>query len=560
MCAFPKGPRCAPSFASASRIRVPEFPSRSGRGSSIRSLPRGPTVRDWGSVSRSRSCRSTGDSSPCTRFRGGEPRWRSTYLWRGGTVSDVATSTNLRYSFLVVDDEESIRISLTEALEDERTTVRAAGGGEEALHILEDHDVDLVLLDQKLKATGEDGLDLLQRIKERRPEVIVIIMTAYGRFDDAVKATKLGCFQYLAKPLDVHQLRLIIQHALSTAALRKEVETLRRQASLTHDMGAVFGPSPKIRDVLENVRKVARSSTATVLIRGETGVGKELIARKIHEFSPMSEGPFIDINCSTLPEHLLETELFGHEKGAFTDAQQTKRGLLELADGGTLFLDEIAEMSPKLQAKLLRVLESRTFRRLGGTADIRVSTRFLAATNKDLFHEVEEGSFREDLYYRLTVVPIYIPPLRERREDVPVLTKMFLETYSRELGKTIQGFTENGMRRLVEYDWPGNVRELRNVMERLVLMSEGPLISVEDLPSNIVDNVRGPRSASQEELLFSAERVPTLKDVEKVAIRHAMRSARGNKTRAAELLGISRQTLRTKLREYELEEVPEESI
>ncbi|MBU1701733.1 MAG: sigma-54 dependent transcriptional regulator [Candidatus Eisenbacteria bacterium] len=475
-------------------------------------------------------------------------------------MSDVANPTNLQYNFLVVDDEESIRVSLTEALRDEHSTVWSAIGGVEAFKILEEREIDLILLDQKLRATGEDGLELLQKFKEAHPEVIIIIMTAFGRFDDAVEATKAGCFQYLAKPLDIHQLRLIIKNALSTAALRKEVEYLRRQQSLTHDMGAIFGPSAKIHDVLENVRKVARSSTATVLIRGETGVGKELIARKVHEFSPVNEGPFIDINCSTLPEHLLESELFGHEKGAFTDAQQTKMGLLELADNGTLFLDEIAEMSPKLQAKLLRVLETRTFRRLGGTADIRVSTRFLAATNKDLFREVEDGNFREDLYYRLTVVPIYIPPLRERREDIPVLIKTFLEAYNRELGKNVRGFTDMSLRRLMDYNWPGNVRELRNVMERLVLMCDIQEIGIDELPRNIVENERGPKTATPEENLFSKERVPNLKEVEKIAICHAIKFANGNKTKAADLLGISRQTLRTKLREYELEDIPEETF
>jgi DNA-binding NtrC family response regulator len=475
-------------------------------------------------------------------------------------VSDADTAPQLHYNFLVVDDEESIRISLTEALKDGQTTVYSANGGQTALKLLEDEDVDLILLDQKLKATGEDGIGLLRKIKERYPEVIVIIMTAYGRFDDAVEATKLGCYQYLAKPLDIHQLRLLIKSGLSNAALRKEVEYLRRRQQLTHGPGTMFGPSPKIADVLENVKKVARSSTATVLIRGETGVGKELIARRIHEFSEVSAGPFIDVNCSTFTEHLLESELFGHEKGAFTDAKQTKRGLLELADGGTLFLDEIAEMSPKLQAKLLRVLENKTFRRVGGTVDIRVDTRFLAATNRDLFKEVEEGRFREDLYYRLTVVPIYIPPLRERPEDVPFLAKTFLDLYTRELGKTIRGFTDPASRLLVDYSWPGNVRELRNLMERLVLMCEGPVLEVGDLPGNIVENARGPRAASPGESLFASDAVPNLRDVEKVAIRHAMRHARGNKTRAAELLGISRQTLRTKVKEYELEEIPEESV
>jgi DNA-binding NtrC family response regulator len=476
----------------------------------------------------------------------------------GGVVSDDASVSPLRYSFLVVDDEVSIREGLTEALSDEQTTVYTASGGHEAAQILEEKDIDLVLLDQKLKVTGEDGLKLLREFKEKYPEVIFIIMTAYGRFDDAVNAIKLGCFDYKAKPLDIHQLRLTIQNALASAALRKEVEILRRNQELSSGT-IIFGPSPKTRDVLENVKKVARSGTATVLLRGETGVGKEVIARKIHEHSPVSGGPFVAVNCSNFDENLLESELFGHEKGAFTDAREPKKGLLELADGGTMFLDEIGDMSPKLQSKLLRVLETKTFRRVGGITDIRVKMRFLAATNKDLFKEVQENRFRDDLYYRLTVVPIHIHALRDRKEDIPDLAKHFLYFYTRDLGKSIQGFSPEALQTLEEYDWPGNVRELKNLMENLALMTEGPLIDVEDLPANIISNSRGPRSADSDESLFSDGRVPSLKEVEKTAIQHAMHQCGGNKTRAADILGISRQTLRTKLREYELEEIPEES-
>ncbi len=451
---------------------------------------------------------------------------------------------------LVVDDEESIRISLSEALKDEYTRVEVAVGGNECMSILGRKDVDVVLLDQRLSATGEDGLDVLRRIKEEYPEVVVIMMTAYGRFESAVEATRLGCFQYIAKPLDIQQLKLLIRNALSNMALAREVRRLRAQQRRQFETDVVFGTSPKVRQLFENIKKVARSRTATVLIRGETGVGKELVARQIHFYSEVGTGPFVDVNCSAVPENLLESELFGHEKGAFTDARTSKEGLFELADGGTLFLDEIAEMSPKLQAKLLRVLETKKFRRLGGTSDIEVKVRIIAATNRDLFKEVEEGRFREDLYYRLTVIPIHVPPLRERREDIPALVQTFLEQFRREIGRHSIAITDDAMKMLVAYDWPGNVRELRNLMERLVLMVSSETIDVGDLPEHIRLNLGGPRRRVEGPDLFQPGRVPTLEEVERVAIEHALAEVGGNKTRAASLLGISRQTLRAKLRQY----------
>jgi transcriptional regulator with PAS, ATPase and Fis domain len=310
----------------------------------------------------------------------------------------------------------------------------------------------------------------------------------------------------------------------------------------------------RIQQVLENTKKVARSRTATVLIRGETGSGKELVARQIHFYSEVAAGPFVDVNCSAVPENLLESELFGHEKGAFTDAKVSREGLFEMADGGTLFLDEIAEMPPKLQAKLLKVLESKTFRRVGGSAPIRVQVRILAATNRDLFREVEAGRFREDLYYRLTVVPIFVPPLRDRQEDIPVLVKTFLEHFNREIRRGVIGITDRAMELLVAYNWPGNVRELKNLMERLVLMGSGERIDVADLPENIRLNLGGPRTRGRREDLFQPGRVPTLEEVERVAIEHALGQVGWNKTRAAERLGISRQTLRAKVKQYGIEE------
>ncbi len=462
---------------------------------------------------------------------------------------------------LVVDDEESIRISLGEGLTNSTTRVSTAVGGEDAFQILAQGDVDLVLLDQRLSATQESGLDVLRRIKQEHPETIVIMMTAYGEFASAVEATRLGCYTYLAKPLDLHQLNLQIRNALSTMALTREVRRLRAEQREEFKIDTVFGSSGRIRQLLEDVRKVARSRTATVLVRGETGSGKQLVARQIHAFSEVAGGPLVDINCSALPENLLESELFGHEKGAFTDAKQAKEGLFELAHNGTLFLDEIAEMGPKLQAKLLKVLEQKIFRRVGGTAPIRVDVRIIVATNKDLYAEVEAGRFREDLYYRLSVIPIEVPPLRERTEDIPALFKTFLDHFNREIGRNVRGLSARAKELILSYNWPGNVRELKNLVEYLVLMGSGEEIDVDELPEKIRFNRSGPRAGvgGGRGELFRRGSVPTLEEVEKVAIEHALEQVAWNKTRAAERLGISRQTLRAKIRQYELVGDPEDA-
>jgi DNA-binding NtrC family response regulator len=469
-------------------------------------------------------------------------------------VSDERNVDSYQYGILVVDDEESIRITLGEALRDAQTTVHAAASGAAAFELLERESVDLVLLDQNLKESQESGLDLLREIRRRHPDVVVIMMTAYGKIESAVEATKLGCYQYITKPYEIPQLRLLIQNALATLDLRKELEYLRSEQQRELDGEQIFGSSEKMRDVLENVKKIARTGTSTILIRGETGVGKDLIARVIHASSPASKGPFVVLNCSAVPENLLESELFGHEQGAFTDARKNKRGLLEMADRGTLFLDEIGEMPQALQSKLLRVLETKTFRRLGSTADVHVHVRFIAATNKDLFQEVEARRFREDLYYRLSVIPIYVPPLRERREDIGLLVRYFLERYNHELGGRVQRLNDKAMELLANYRWPGNVRELRNIVERLVLMHPGPEVLPEDLPEQF--RAAPAPSASpfiEDEVVIRTARVVPLSEVEKAAIRDALAKVKGNKTRAAEMLGISRQTLRTKVKEYALE-------
>jgi DNA-binding NtrC family response regulator len=458
----------------------------------------------------------------------------------------------MEHRLLIVDDEESIRVSLAAALSDDSTTVLTAANGGEALAALASEMIDLVLLDQKLKESGEDGIEVLREIRRRHPDVVTIMMTAYGRIDSAVEATKLGCFQYITKPLDVHQLRLLIASAVSTSRLQREVEVLRKQQEKVFSSSVRFGPSAPTRALLEHVRKAAASPTSTVLIRGETGVGKELIARQIHTMSPVAAGPFVDFNVSAVPENLVESELFGYEKGAFTDARSNKRGLFELADRGSLFLDEIGEMPLSMQAKLLRVLETKSFRKLGSTVDVRVQVRVIAATNKDLLAEVEAGRFREDLYYRLDVIPVVVPPLRERPEDVPVLAQHFLDQFSRELGRGLRRIAPAAMDLLTAYPWPGNIRELRNLMERLVLMTVGADVLPEHLPPHIIAGSspgRGGRPAPGGN--SGGERLATLEEIERAAIQQTLARVGGNKTKAAEALGISRQTLRAKMKELE---------
>lgn len=454
----------------------------------------------------------------------------------------------VKHRLLVVDDEESIRVTLEEALSDESTSVLTAPSGVEALRILSSEVIDLVLLDQKLKESAEDGIEVLREIRKRHPAVVTIMMTAYGRIESAVEATKLGCFQYITKPLDVNQLKLLISSGLSTSRLRREVELLRMQQQRAFRSNETFGPSDKTQELLDHVRRAAASPTSTVLIRGETGVGKELIARHIHSNSPVADGPFVDFNCSAVPENLVESELFGYEKGAFTDARGTKRGLFELADRGSLFLDEIGEMSSQMQAKLLRVLESKSFRKLGSTVDIRVAVRVIAATNKDLFQAVEAGTFREDLYYRLDVIPIYVPALRDRKEDIATLSYHFLEHFNEELGRSIKGISAPAMEQLTSYSWPGNVRELRNLIERLVLMTSAEEILPEHLPPHIAGGTETSRgSRATPSILFPQDELLSLEEIERAAIDHTLERLDGNKTKAAEVLGISRQTLRTKI-------------
>ena len=464
----------------------------------------------------------------------------------GATTLDRQTS-----AILVVDDERTLRFTLKEGLSEDGYRVETAADGAEALEKLARDEYQLVLLDQKLP--DRSGIDLLRDIRAMRRDVQVVIMTAYGKFEQAVEAAKAGCYEYVAKPFELDHMKLIIQNALAQTRLSEEVTRLREVDRRRAGSSLIVGMSSKMAKIIETIHRIATAGKSTVMLQGETGVGKELLAREIHEQSSWRDGPFVDVNCSTFQENLLESELFGHAQYAFTDAKRPKKGLMELANGGTLFLDEIGEMSPALQAKLLRALELKRFRRLGGVGDVHVDTRIVAATNRDLKAMVEQGRFREDLFYRLDGIRLVVPPLRERPEDIPPLVDHFVAHWNREFGRAVKGPNDEALQLLLAYRWPGNVRELRNVLERAILLESEEWILPEHLPVEIVSaGGSGPRVL--ETRLHSEGGVTTLAQAERIAIEMALSKAGGNKTRAAEALGISRQTLRTKLKEYRIDD------
>ena len=463
---------------------------------------------------------------------------------------DAPTLVKQTAGVLVVDDERSLRFTLSESLSEEGYRVETAADGAEALARIESGDFQLVLLDQKLP--DANGIDLLRKIKAKRPEVQVVIMTAYGKFENALEAGRAGCYDYVGKPFELEHIKLVLQNALALTRATEEVARLRAAERRRAGSTLVVGGSAAMEKIFGTMRKITQSGSSTILIEGETGVGKELIAREIHDMSGRKDGPFIEVNCSAIPETLLEGELFGSEKGAYTDAKRMKRGLLEQAAGGTLFLDEIGEMPGNLQARLLRAIEQRRFRRLGGESDITVDIRVIAATNRDLKSMVEQGKFREDLFFRLAVIRVPVPPLRERREDLPALIDHFVDRFNRELGKSVRGPNDEALELMTAYRWPGNVRELRNVIEKAILLESDEWILPEHLPIEIV-SAGGSAPKVLETRLHTDAGVLTLAKAEQIAIEMALAQAGGNKTRAADALGISRQTLRTKLKEYRME-------
>jgi two-component system, NtrC family, response regulator AtoC len=469
-----------------------------------------------------------------------------------------------RDKVLIVDDEKLVRWSLRQKCEEWGYQTVEAENGQTALKVAHAESPDLVLLDVRLPDLG--GLEVLQQLKLNGDARAVIMITADPRLDDVKAALKLGAYDFVGKPIDFDELAVTTKNALETTKLKTEVEELRGQVRRKTGYHEVIGVSKKMTELMGFVRKVAASEAATILIQGESGTGKDLIAKAIHYESARTQKPFVAINCSAIPETLMEAELFGHERGAFTDAKQMKKGLFEVADGGTLFLDEIGELSPLLQAKLLRVLEDQVIRRVGGTKDMQVDVRVIAASNRDLEKAVREGQFRQDLYYRLAIISIFLPPLRERREDILPMVEFFIERYNRRFKKAIRGITEDSRRLLLNHDWPGNVRELKNAIERAMILEEGDALRPSYLPFSVgrgqdgmtaFEAVAGETAAQ----LANGRSLPrlsipeggtSLEEVERTLVEMAMRQAGNNQTHAARLLDISRDALRYKLKKFGL--------
>jgi DNA-binding NtrC family response regulator len=456
-------------------------------------------------------------------------------------------------TILTIDDDDMIRSFFSGLLEDEGYEVLSAATGAKGEALLRQKPVDVVLLD--LRLPDVDGLTILRRIKRQDLNVHVIVLTAYSAVPSAVEAMKLGAYDYIDKPSDASKLKLIIKRALKELAMQREIQRLR-QKSAGYPKGWIVGDSDEMRRIARLVRKVAQGK-ATVLLQGESGTGKEVVAHAIHRQSPRSEKPFTVINCAAIPEDLLESELFGFEEGAFTGAKRRKKGLLEVADEGTLFLDEIGEMAPKMQAKILRVLETRMLRRVGGTSDVKVDVRFIAASNRDLKEAVKQGTFREDLYYRLGVVVIDLPPLRERIQDLELFVAAFIDEFNRSMGRRMSGVSSEALELMRRYPWPGNIRELRNVIERAMVLCDGDEIQSAHLPAELSDAYGSPdgvaRSGSPPDLPpGGVELEDVVDDVERHYIEQALERTGGNQTEAAELLGISRDQLRYRMEKYGL--------
>jgi len=453
-------------------------------------------------------------------------------------------------TILIVDDEKNYLTILSALLEDEGFEVLTAPGGHEALEIHKSSDLDLILTDMKMPRM--DGIALLENIKAIDPDLPVIMMTAHGTVDKAVEAMQKGAYTYILKPFDNERLIIYVKKAISMYQVVKENRRLRDAVESQYRFGNIIGKSKKMRDIFDTIQKVAPSS-ATVLIEGESGTGKELVARSIHFNSSRREKPFVAVNCSALAESLLESELFGHEKGAFTGAVATKKGRFELADGGTLFLDEIGELSQNLQVKLLRVLQEKVFERVGGVRTISVDIRIIVATNKDLQQEMLAGRFREDLYYRLNVVHFVLPPLKERQEDIRLLVNHFIKKYAseRQSATPVIGVDQEVDRLFYDYHWPGNIRELENVIERVMILCPGDTIRVSDLPKGFKDNVYNTLHLGG--IPADAKLYDTLAMIEKALIERALKMSNNVQSHAAAMLGIGKSGLNQKIKKYNLE-------
>jgi len=448
---------------------------------------------------------------------------------------------------LVVDDEPNARSALAELLRDDGFVVESAPDGLRALHLLESFDPDVVLTDLKMPLL--DGLGLLEQGRPLVPHAAFVVMTAFGTIETAVRAVKQGAENYLTKPLDHEAVSALVGRACEKAKLSREAAELRRRVAERFDMGKILGEHPAMQRLLKMVAQVA-ASRATVLIFGESGTGKELIASAIHQNSPRKKGPFVRLNCAALAESLLESELFGHEKGAFTGAITRREGRFKQAHGGTLFLDEVSEIPASVQVKLLRFLQEKQFERVGGNETLTVDVRIVAASNRDLRERMEAGAFREDLFYRLNVVQLDVPPLRVRKSDIPLLAHHFLRRFIEENGSDVRGFSEDAMRAMLRYPWPGNVRELENAIERAVVLCQEPSIGPELMP--------GSQGEAKRDLPLLVPGI-TLAELERMAILQTLEAVQGSTAKAAELLGISRRKIQYRLKEWGMSQEPDEA-
>ncbi len=448
---------------------------------------------------------------------------------------------------LVVDDEQLIRWSLSQKLMEWNFEVITSETGKSGLRLAEEEMPDLAILDVKLPDIR--GTELLEEFKKRWPELPVIMITAFGIIDDAVTAMRRGAYDFITKPVEYTKLQNTVKNALETAHLKKEIAIYKEKEKKRIDPAQIVAVSDKMRQTVEMVEKIALSEASIILLTGESGTGKDLLAQTIHHLSGRSQSTYLAINCSAIPENLLESELFGYEKGAFTDAKQQKKGLVELADEGTLFLDEISTLGLHLQAKLLRFLETQTFKRVGGLKDIDVNIRVITATNENLESACHQGKFREDLYYRLNICPVFIPPLRERKDDIVPLAQLFISQYNFKFRKSIQGIDPDAINLLLDYHWPGNARELKNAIERAMIFEESPMITTRFLPIQTMKGPLPPQPSS-----FGSYTVDdvSLPEMEKEILIKALEKAKGNKSQAAKILKISRDTLRYRLNKYQI--------
>ncbi len=445
---------------------------------------------------------------------------------------------------LIIEDNDDLLFTISKVLKKEGYDIFTATTGEEGISLFQSELVDLVLLDLKLPKMG--GIDVLIKMKEMDPDILILMMSALTDAKPAIEAMKKGAYDYLMKPFELDELKLVVKKALETHKLKREVARFKREHEHRYPNDAIYGESPSIKEVRDLIKIVAETPKTSVLIQGESGTGKELVANAIHYNGHRADKPFIKLNCSAIPDNLLESELFGHEKGAFTDAKTMKKGLFELSNGGTIFLDEISSMKLSLQPKILRVIESQTFRRIGGVSDIKIDVRVMAATNTDLNELVRKKEFRDDLFYRLKVMEIIIPPLRERREDILLLTKFFLQEYNKEFNRNVHKIDSKTAELLLSYPWPGNIRELKNVIERAVILCKDSVLLPEYLPLELRNG--GEPIVTPKPSIGKV----SLHEMEKHHILEILKLVNGNKSQAARILDISRSTLREKLKSYKI--------